>query len=123
RDGEQSSRADKRLDFSGKRLRISMKSLALRRRQHRERMVLARERMAMARERTENGSRNSTNGSAKKADHLGPIATDWKGVGERVCKLFGITPEEEARRAELHKTWKDPHARPGIPEEINPIND
>lgn len=59
----------------------------------------------------------------KKPDHLGPIATNWEEVGQRVCKLFGITPEEEARRAELHKTWKDPHARPGIPEEINPIDD
>jgi hypothetical protein len=116
RDGEQSARADKRLDFSGKRLRLSMKSLALRRKQHRERMKLARERM-------EKDPQGASNGSAKKADHLGPIATDWKGVGERVCKLFGITPEEEARRAELHKTWKDPHARPGIPEEINPIYD
>ena len=57
------------------------------------------------------------------SDHLGPIATDWKALGERVCKQFGITPEEEARRAELHKTWKNPHARPGIPEEINPIDD
>ena len=64
----------------------------------------------------------STQNSALRSDHLGPIATDWKGVGERVCKLFGITPEEEARRAELHKTWKDPHARPGIPEEINPVD-
>ena len=61
--------------------------------------------------------------SRPQSDHLGPIATDWKALGQRVCKQFGITPEEEARRAELHKTWKNPHARPGIPEEINPIDD
>lgn len=119
RTGEQSERAAKRLEFSGKRLRLSMKSLAIRRKQHRDRMALARERM---REKNENDSRSSTNGSAKQADHLGPVATNWEEVGQRVCKLFGITPEEEARRAELHKTWKDPHARPGIPEEINPVD-
>lgn len=130
RDREQSARAEKRLEFaakrsefSAKRLRISVRSLALRRKQHWDRMTLARERMALARERMENESQRASNGSARKADHLGPIATDWKGVGERVCKLFGITPEEEARRAELHKTWKNPHARPGVPEEINPIDD
>lgn len=122
RDGEQSVRAEKRLEFSGKRLRLSMRSLALRRRQHRDRMTLVRERMALARERMENESRSSTNGSARKADHLGPIATNWDEVGERVRKLFGITPEESARRAELRKTWKDPYARPGIPEEINPVD-
>jgi hypothetical protein len=123
RDCEESARATQRLEFCGKRLRLAMKSLAFRRRQHRDRMVLARERVALAREKNESDSRRATNPSAKQADHLGPIATDWKGVGERVCKLFGITPEEEARRAELHKTWKDLHARPGIPEEINPVDD
>ena len=115
RDAEQSARAEKRLEFCGKRLRLSIKSMAFRRKQHRDRMTLAREKI-------ESDSQRATNPSARKSDHLGPIATDWKGVGERVCKLFGITPEEEARRAELHKTWKDPHARPGIPEEINPVD-
>ena len=67
--------------------------------------------------------RGSSDSRQPQSDHLGPIATDWKALGERVCKQFGITPEEEARRAELHKTWKNPHARPGIPEEINPIDD
>jgi hypothetical protein len=113
---EQNARAAQRLEFSGKRLRLSMKSLAFRRKQHRDRMTLARERI-------ENDSRRAPKDSAKNSDHLGPIATDWKGLGERVCKQFGITPEEEARRAELHKTWKNPHARPGIPEEINPVDD
>jgi hypothetical protein len=116
REGEQSARAAQRLEFSGKRLRLSVKSLAFRRRQHRDRM-------ALARERSENDSWRATKGSAKNSDHLGPFATDWKGVGERVCKQFGITPEEAARRAELHKTWKQPHTRPGVPEEINPIDD
>ena len=60
--------------------------------------------------------------SAKQPDQYGPVATNWEEVGQRVCKIFGISPEEEKRRAELHKTWKDPHARPGIPEEINPID-
>jgi hypothetical protein len=68
--------------------------------------------------------KNSTLGpDGRPGDHLGPIATNWKEVGQRVCKLFGITPEEEARRAELHKTWVDPNIRPGIPEEINPVLD
>jgi hypothetical protein len=113
---EQSARAAQRLEFTAKRFRLSVKSLAFRRKQHRDRMTLARE-------KNENVSSRATKNSVKKFDHLGPIATDWKGVGERVCKQFGITPEEEARRAELHKTWKQPHTRPGIPEEINPIDD
>jgi hypothetical protein len=102
-------------------LRLSVKSLAFRRRQHRDRMTLARERVALAREKNESDSRRATDG--KKADHLGPIATDWKGVRERVCRQFGISPEESARRAELHKTWVQPHRRPGVPEEINPVDD
>ena len=82
-------------------------------------------RRAESEHRRENNSKLNTKNSelAKQPDHLGPVATNWEEVGQRVCKLFGITPEEEARRAELHKTWKDPHARPGIPEEINPIYD
>jgi hypothetical protein len=59
---------------------------------------------------------------AKQSDALGPVATNWEEVGQRVCKIFNISPEEAKRRAELHKTWKDPHARPGIPEEINPVD-
>ena len=113
---EQNVRAAQRMEFTAKRFRLSTKSLAFRRRQHRDRM-------ALAREKSEKDSRRTSENSARNSDHLGPIATDWKGLGERVCKQFGITPEEEARRAELHKTWKNPHARPGIPEEINPIDD
>jgi hypothetical protein len=74
--------------------------------------------------RTANAKRNTKNSElAKQPDQYGPVATNWEEVGQRVCKIFGISPEEEARRAELHKTWKDPHARPGIPEEINPVYD
>ena len=60
---------------------------------------------------------------AEQSDAYGPVPTDLEGLGERVRKIFGISEEESKRRAELHKTWKDPHARPGIPEEINPVYD
>jgi hypothetical protein len=111
---EQNARAAQRLELTVKRFHLSLKSLAFRRKQHRDRMALASSPSPLQ------GERAGVRGAS---DHLGPIATDWKALGERVCKQFGITPEEEARRAELHKTWKNPHARPGIPEEINPIDD
>jgi hypothetical protein len=118
RDGEQSERAAKRMEFTAahlniatKRLRLTAKSLAFRRRQHRARIALS------SKIKTKNSE------SEKQADHLGPYASDLEGIRERVRKHFGITPEESARRAALRKAWKDPHARPGIPEEINPIED
>jgi hypothetical protein len=80
---------------------------------------LRREELALKREKAQ--SKNDQR--QKNSDHVGPFATDWKGVGDRVCKQFNISPEEAARRAELHKNWKQPHTRPGVPEEINPIDD
>jgi hypothetical protein len=59
----------------------------------------------------------------RKEDHLGPLARNWEEIGERVCKQFNISPEEAARRAELHKTWVQPHVNPKHPVEINPIYD
>ena len=132
---EQNARAAQRLELTVKRFRLSVKSLAFRRKQHRDRMALASSPSPLQGDHNSRSERlvegnklvaglgSHWAGVRGASDHLGPIATDWKALGERVCKQFGITPEEEARRAELHKTWKNPHARPGIPEEINPIDD
>jgi hypothetical protein len=46
---------------------------------------------------------------AEQSDHLGPLATNWDEVGDRVCKHFGITRAELIRRAELRRTWKNPN--------------
>ena len=56
------------------------------------------------------------NDEGRPCDHLGPYATNWDEVGDRVCKQFGITREELIRRAELRRTWKNPNARPPHPE-------
>jgi hypothetical protein len=113
------ARADQRLALAEKRLA-----------QNDRRIDLAEKALALRREESEHRRNNQnsklTTKNSKLADHAdqyGPVATNWEEVGQRVCKIFGISPEEEKRRAELHKTWKNPHARPGIPEEINPVYD
>lgn len=108
--------AERRLAQTDRRNDLTEQNLKLRREQFEDL------RQHRAQIRASSQSKTKDSDLTKRADHLGPVATNWKEVGERVCKLFGITPEEEARRAELHKTWKDPYARPGIPEEINPVD-
>jgi hypothetical protein len=108
------ARADQRLALAEKRLA-----------QTDRRIDLAEKALALRREESEHRRANPKTKDSnleKKGDQYGPVATNWEEVGERARKIFGISEEESARRAELHKTWKNPHARPGIPEEINPVD-
>jgi hypothetical protein len=107
---ERLAQNNRRLDLHERAQQVREKTLELRREELEHRRTAASQRSTL----------NSQH--AKQADQYGPVATNWEEVGQRVCKIFGISPEEEKRRAELHKTWKNPHARPGIPEEINPVD-
>ncbi len=107
---ERLAQNNRRLDLLDRAQQVREKTLDLRREEFEHHR-------ANSQPKTKNGDLE------KKADQYGPVATNWDEVGERVRKIFGISEEESARRKELHKTWKDPHARPGIPEEINPIYD
>ena len=107
---ERLAQNNRRLDLLDRAQQVREKTLDLRREEFEHHR-------ANSQPKTKNGD------VEKKADQYGPVATNWDEVGERVRKIFGISEEESARRKELHKTWKNPHARPGIPEEINPIYD
>jgi hypothetical protein len=109
--------AEKRLAQNDRRIDLAEKALALRREESEHRRASSPSPLGGERAGVRGASSNDP-----RADAYGPVATNWEEVGQRVCKIFGISPEEEKRRAELHKTWKNPHARPGIPEEINPVD-
>jgi hypothetical protein len=107
---ERLAQNNRRLDLHERAQQVREKTLELRREELEHRRTAASQRSTL----------NSQH--AKQADQYGPVATNWEEVGQRVRKIFGISEEESKRRAELRKTWKNPHARPGIPEEINPVD-
>src|SRR5688500_7157507 len=69
---------------------------------------IATERLEIQKRRLDLAEKKAASIPAPQHDALGRLATNWKEVGERVRKQFDISPEEAARRRELHKTWKRP---------------